>query len=49
MKDGKIRLLVDGAKRFSLMPLERLGTEDRTYIGNLAAARKQEAESQKTP
>jgi len=47
VKDGKIRLLVDGAKRFSLMPLERLGTEDRTYIGNLAAARKQEAVSQK--
>jgi hypothetical protein len=43
VRNGKVRLLVDGAKRFSLLPLEKLSTEDRTYITGLAAARKQQA------
>lgn len=43
VKDGKIRLLVDGAKRFSLLPLESLSAADRTFITNLAAARKRDA------
>ena len=43
VRDGKIRLLVDGAKRFSLLPLEKLRKEDRTHIEGLAAARKQQA------
>ena len=47
VRDGKVRLLVDGAKRFSLLPLEKLSTEDRNYIGLLAAARDQEARQQK--
>ncbi len=47
VRDGKIRLLVDGAKLFSLMPLERLCKEDRTYIETLAAARKRQAETTK--
>lgn len=41
VRNGKVRLLVDGAKRFSLLPLEKLSTEDRAHIGILAAARKQ--------
>ena len=45
VREGKIRLLADGAKRFSLLPLEKLGAEDRAYIANLAAARKREAAS----
>lgn len=43
VRNGKVRLLVDGAKRFNLLPLEKLSTEDRTHIGLLAAARKQQA------
>lgn len=43
VRDGKVRLLVDGAKRFSLLPLDKLSTEDRTHIGLLAAARKKQA------
>lgn len=43
VRDGKVRLLVDGAKSFSLLPLEKLSTEDRAHIGLLAAARKQQA------
>lgn len=43
VRNGKVRLLVDGAKRFSLLPLEKLSSEDRTYIAGLAAARKQQA------
>lgn len=43
VRDGKVRLLVDGAKRFSLLPLERLSTEDRAHIDRLAAARKKQA------
>lgn len=43
VRNGKVRLLVDGAKRFSLLPLERLSIEDRTYITGLASARKQQA------
>jgi hypothetical protein len=43
VKDGKIRLLVDGAKRFSLLPFETLSAADRTFITNLAAARKRDA------
>lgn len=42
VRNGKVRLLVDGAKRFSLLPLERLSIEDRTYITGLASARKQQ-------
>ena len=49
VRDGKIRLLVDGAKNFNLLSLEKLCTEDRTYIGALAAARKPSAGSQKPP
>ena len=49
VRDGKIRLLVDGAKHFSLLSLEKLCTEDRTYIGTLAAARKPNAGLQKAP
>ena len=47
VRDGKVRLLVDGAKRFSLLPLEKLSTEDRAHIGLLAAARKQPAAAPK--
>jgi hypothetical protein len=47
VRDGKVRLLVDGAKRFSLLPLEKLSTEDRTHIGLLAAARKKQAGQEK--
>ncbi len=47
VREGKVRLLVDGAKRFSLLPLEKLSTEDRAHIGMLAAARKQQAGQQK--
>ena len=43
VRDGKVRLLVDGAKRFNLLPLEKLSTDDRTRIALLAAARKQQA------
>ncbi len=43
VRDGKIRLLIDGAKRFSLLPLDKLSTEGRTHIGLLAAARKEQA------
>lgn len=43
VRNGKVRLLVDGAKRFSLLPLEKLSPEDRAYITGLAAARKQQA------
>jgi len=49
VRDGNIRLLVDGAKQFSLLPLEKLCAEDRTYIGNLVASRKPQAGSQKAP
>ena len=41
VRNGKVRLLVDGAKRFSLLPLGKLSTEDRNYIASIAAARKQ--------
>lgn len=47
VRNGKVRLLVDGAKRFSLLPLERLSTEDRNHIGLLAAARKKQAGQEK--
>ena len=47
VRNGKVRLLVDGAKRFSLLPLEKLSTEDRTHIEILAATRKQQAGEQK--
>lgn len=47
VRNGKVRLLVDGAKRFSLLPLERLSTEDQTHIGLLAAARKKQAVQEK--
>lgn len=47
VRNGKVRLLVDGAKRFSLLPLEKLSTEDRAHIGVLAAARKQQDVQQK--
>jgi hypothetical protein len=47
VRDGKVRLLVDGAKRFSLLPLEKLSTEDRTHIGLLAAARKKQASQER--
>lgn len=43
VRDGKIRLLVDGAKRYSLLPLGKLSAEDRNHVSILAAARKQEA------
>ena len=46
VRDGKVRLLVDGAKRFNLLPLEKLSTEDRTHIARLAATRKQQAGGQ---
>ncbi len=49
VRDGKIRLLVDGAKGFSLLSLEKLCMEDRTYIGVLADARKPKAALQKVP
>jgi hypothetical protein len=39
VRDGQVRLLVDGAKRFSLLPLEKLSPEDRAFITGLAAAR----------
>ncbi len=48
VREGKVRLLVDGAKNFSLLPLEKLSTEDRDYIGTLVAARKPKASPQKT-
>ena len=47
VRDGKVRLLVDGAKRFNLLSLGKLSAEDRTHIGLVAAARKQEAGLQK--
>lgn len=47
VRNGKVRLLVDGAKRFSLLPLERLSTEDQIHIGLLAAARKKQAVQEK--
>lgn len=47
VRNGKVRLLVDGAKRFSLLPLERLSTEDQTHIGLLAAARKKQTVQEK--
>lgn len=43
VRNGKVRLLVDGAKRFSLLPLERLSTEARAHIDLLAATRKKQA------
>lgn len=39
VRDGQVRLLVDGAKRFSLLPLEKLSPEDRAFITGLASAR----------
>lgn len=42
VRDGQVRLLVDGAKRFSLLPMEKLSPEDRAFITGLAAARKQQ-------
>ncbi|OYV03857.1 MAG: hypothetical protein CFE26_19955 [Verrucomicrobiales bacterium VVV1] len=47
VRDGKIRLLIDGTKNFSLLSLEKLCTEDRAYIGTLADARKPKASPQK--
>lgn len=47
VRNGKVRLLVDGAKHFSLLPLEKLSTEDRAHIEILAAARKKQAGQEK--
>lgn len=47
VRDGKIRLLIDGTKNFNLLSLEKLCTEDRAYIGALVDARKPKASPQK--
>lgn len=47
IRNGKVRLLVDGAKSFNLLPLTKLGVEDQAYIKGLAAARKKEAQARK--
>ena len=48
VREGKIRLLVDGAKAFSLFPLDKLCHEDRAFIGSLVAARKPQESPGKT-
>jgi len=47
VREGKVRLMVDGARNLSLLPIEKLCTEDRTYIGTLVDARKPKASPQK--
>lgn len=48
VREGKVRLLVDGAKNFSLLSLEKLSTEDRDFIGTLITALKSKVTPRKT-
>ncbi|MEP4079063.1 hypothetical protein [Haloferula sp.] len=43
VSEGKIRLLIDGAKQFNLYPLAKLSGEDQEFVNKLVAARKAEA------
>lgn len=43
IRNGKVRLLVDGKKQFSEFPLAKLSVEDQVYIKKLVAATKQAA------
>jgi len=38
--DGKVRLLIEGRKMFSEMPMKRLSPEDQTFVKGLDAARR---------
>ena len=47
IRDGKIRLLVDGAKSYNIFPLSKLGAEDQAYIKGLVAARKKQTKARR--
>jgi hypothetical protein len=40
IKEGRIRLLVDGAKKVSKVPLSSLSSEDQAFVKKLAAQKK---------
>lgn len=40
IREGKVRLLVDGAKLFSLLPVSKLSERDQEFVLNLAAEQK---------
>jgi hypothetical protein len=43
IRNGKVRLLVEGRKMFSELPLARLSPEDQAYVKALDAARRKKA------
>ena len=43
VQNGKVRLLVDGAKKFSLLSLDSLSREDQMFVRNLIAVRNKAA------
>ena len=43
IRNGKVRLLADGAKAFNLLPLAKLSEGDQLFVKNLAAVRKQDS------
>ena len=48
IRNGKIQLLVDGAKKIRLVPFARLSATDQSFIKGLVEARKKAAQARKT-
>lgn len=48
VKDGKVRLLVEGKTRFNLLPLARLSHEDQEFVKTLIATRAKASASPET-